>query len=118
MPSAAARGCNTWRMQRAHVGGGFRSWPGSPRYTTLSFQPPSESVPITHPYHPLNGQQVAIVRFRPGAAPAIVVRLPDGTHAAIALRLTRYVAAPAADPRSLPCIASIRAVSAEGCTGP
>ena len=52
---------------------------------------------ITHPHHPLYGQQVAIVRIRQGADPDIVVRLPDGSHAAIAMRLTNYGAAAGSD---------------------
>ncbi len=52
---------------------------------------------ITHPHHPLYGQQVAIVRIRQGADPDLVVRLPDGSHAAIAMRLTNYVAAAGSD---------------------
>ena len=50
---------------------------------------------ITHPHHPLYGQQVAIVRLRQGANPDLVVRLPDGTHAAIAMHLTDYAGASA-----------------------
>jgi Family of unknown function (DUF5372) len=57
-------------------------------------------VTITHPHHPLCGQQVAVLRIRRGANPDLVVRLPDGTHAAIALHLTDYVAHP--DAPSLP----------------
>ena len=67
------------------------------QHTTLSSQPPLESVTIIHPHHPLYGQQVAIVRIRRGADPDLVVRLPDGTHAAIALRLTDFAAATGAD---------------------
>jgi hypothetical protein len=51
-------------------------------------------VTITHPHHPLCGQQVAVVRLRRGANPDLIVRLPDGTHAAIALHLTDYGATP------------------------
>jgi len=35
------------------------------------------------------------VRLRQGANPDLVVRLPDGTHAAIAMHLTDYAGAPA-----------------------
>jgi hypothetical protein len=52
-------------------------------------------VTVTHPYHPLYGQQVTVVRIRKGANPDLVVRLPDGTHAAIAMHLTDYAGAPA-----------------------
>jgi hypothetical protein len=49
-------------------------------------------VTITHPHHPLCGQQVAIVRVRRGADPDLIVQLPDGTHAAIAMSYTDYAA--------------------------
>jgi hypothetical protein len=45
-------------------------------------------VTITHPYHPLYGQQVEIIRVRRGRDPDLVVRLPDGHHAAIAMSWT------------------------------
>ncbi|NTV62942.1 MAG: hypothetical protein HGA65_05320 [Oscillochloris sp.] len=51
---------------------------------------------ITHPYHPLYGQQVTVVRQRRGAQPDLIVRLPDGSHTAIAMHLTDYAGAPAA----------------------
>jgi len=48
-------------------------------------------VTITHPHHPLRGQRVTRVRIRQGAAPDLIVRLPDGTH-------TAYAGAPAEAP--------------------
>jgi hypothetical protein len=51
-------------------------------------------VTITHPHHPLCGQQLPVLRIRRGANPDVIVRLPDGTHAAVALHLTDYVANP------------------------
>jgi len=50
---------------------------------------------VTHPHHPLYGQQVTVVRLRQGTNPDLVVRLPDGTHAAIAMHLTDYAGASA-----------------------
>jgi hypothetical protein len=47
-------------------------------------------VTITHPHHPLSGQKVALIRLRRGSNPDLIVRLPDGTHAAIAIGLTDY----------------------------
>jgi hypothetical protein len=47
-------------------------------------------VTITHPHHPLSGQKVALIRLRRGSNPDLVVRLPDGSHAAIAVSLTDY----------------------------
>ena len=57
---------------------------------------------ITHPHHPLCGQRLAVLRLRRGANPDLIVRLPDGTHAAVALHLTDYVANPDAPSPSLP----------------
>jgi hypothetical protein len=53
-------------------------------------------VTITHPHHPLRGQQLPVVGVRHGASPDIIVRLPDGSHAAVALRATDYAADPLA----------------------
>jgi hypothetical protein len=47
-------------------------------------------VTITHPHHPLCGQQVAVLRVRRGTNPDLIIRLPDGSHAAVALALTDY----------------------------
>jgi hypothetical protein len=49
-----------------------------------------EFVTIIHPCHPLNGQQVEVVRVRRGPDPDLIVRLPDGCHIAIAMSLTSY----------------------------
>ena len=53
---------------------------------------------ITHPHHPLRGQRVAIIRVRRGADPDLIVRLPDGTHTALAMSSTDYAATPGAAP--------------------
>jgi len=47
-------------------------------------------VTITHPHHPLRGQQLPVVCIRHGESPDVIVRLPDGSHAAIALSATDY----------------------------
>jgi hypothetical protein len=52
-------------------------------------------VTITHPHHPLRGQQVQIIRIRRGVDPDLIVRLPDGAHAAIAMSSTDYASLPA-----------------------
>ena len=70
---------------------------GCPERTTPSSQPPSGFVTITHPHHPLRGQQVEIVRLRRGIDLDLIVRLPDGRHAAIALSGTDYLAPPEDD---------------------
>ena len=49
---------------------------------------------ITHPHHPLCGQHLPVLRIRRGANPDVIVLLPDGTHAAVALHLTDYVVNP------------------------
>jgi len=53
-------------------------------------------VTITHPHHPCRGQRLPVVCFRSGANPAVIVRLPDGSHAAVALDATDYAADPSA----------------------
>ncbi len=45
---------------------------------------------ITHPHHPLYQRHVEIIRIRRGTDPDLIVRLPDGTHAAVAMSLTDY----------------------------
>lgn len=45
---------------------------------------------VTHPHHPLYGQRVAIVRIRQGVDPDVIIRLADGSHAAIAMSWTDY----------------------------
>jgi Family of unknown function (DUF5372) len=59
-------------------------------------------VTITHPHHPLRGQRVAIIRLRRGADPDLIVRLPDGRHAALALSSTDYAATSDDTPASAP----------------
>jgi hypothetical protein len=59
-------------------------------------------VTITHPHHPLYGQQVEIVRIRRGTDPDFIIRLPDGLHAAIAMSLTDYAAPSDHDPPPAP----------------
>jgi hypothetical protein len=73
-----------------------------PQRTTPSSQPPSGFVTITHPHHPLRGQRVQIVRLRRGVDPDLIVRLPDGRHAAIALSGTDYLSPPEVDPPPRP----------------
>lgn len=57
---------------------------------------------ITHPHHPLSGRRVAIVRIRRGEHPDLIVRLPDGTHIAIAMSLTDYAGTPGVTPAGPP----------------
>jgi hypothetical protein len=56
-------------------------------------------VTITHPHHPLRGQQLRVVGIRGGESPDVIVRLPDGSHAAVALAATDYAGG---SPVSLP----------------
>jgi hypothetical protein len=73
----------------------------SPQYTTSISQPSLESVTITHPHHPLHGQRCEIVRIRRGVDPDLILRLADGSHAAIAMSWTDY-----GEPQGLPAAPS------------
>jgi hypothetical protein len=55
-------------------------------------------VTITHPFHPLRGQQVEVVFIRRGSDPDLIVRFPDGLHVAVAMSSTDYAAPPDVDP--------------------
>ncbi len=59
-----------------------------PQYTTSLSQPSLEYVTITHPHHPLYGQRCEVVFIRRGVDPDLILRLADGTHAAIAMSWT------------------------------
>jgi hypothetical protein len=60
--------------------------------STFPSQTPSGLVvTIKHPAHPYYGQQVEVIRVRrTGPEPDLIIRLPDGSHAAIAADLTNY----------------------------
>jgi len=45
---------------------------------------------VTHPSHPLCGQQVEIIRVRRGPDPDLIIRHLDGYHGAIAASWTTY----------------------------
>lgn len=53
---------------------------------------------ITHPHHPLFGQRVEVLRRRRGVDPDLIIRLADGTHAAIATSLTDDLGITGPDP--------------------
>jgi hypothetical protein len=59
-------------------------------------------VTITHPNHPLCGQQVEVIRIRRGTDPDLIVRLPSGLHAAITMSWTNYAAASTLDSPPIP----------------
>jgi hypothetical protein len=59
-----------------------------PQYTTSLSQLSLEWVTITHPHHPLCGQRCEVVCIRRGVDPDLILRLADGTHAAIAMSWT------------------------------
>jgi hypothetical protein len=69
-------------------------------------------VTITHPHHPLVGQRLPIVCVRHGESPDVIVRLPDGSHAAIALGATDHTGPgglrPPADPSHLLDLGGLR----------
>jgi uncharacterized protein DUF5372 len=54
-------------------------------------------VTITHPFHPLRGQQVEVILIRRGRDPDLIIRLPDGLHAAVAMSSTDYASPPEGD---------------------
>lgn len=56
---------------------------------------------MTHPHHPLHGQRVQLIRIRRGPDPDLIIRLPDGYHAAIAASLTDYAGAGPIDPTAV-----------------
>jgi hypothetical protein len=47
---------------------------------------------VTHPHHPLYGQQVVVIRVRRGPAPDLIIRFPNGFYGAISASWTDYVA--------------------------
>ena len=56
---------------------------------------------VTHPCHPLCGQQVEVIDLRRRADLGLldlIIQLPDGSHAAMAATSTDYVAAPEPEP--------------------
>ena len=57
---------------------------------------------MVHPFHPLYGQRLAVIAIRRRADPDLVVRLPDGSAAAIAQSLTSV-----APPHLAPATASM-----------
>ena len=66
---------------------------------------------ITHPHHPLRGQQLPVVCVRHGESPDVIVRLPDGSHAAVALSATDYAADSSA---SLPAVGAAHLLDLHG----
>ena len=59
-----------------------------PKQTTHQSQESSGFVTVTHPYHPLYGQKVEVIRVRRGVDPDLIIRHPDGFHTAIAMSCT------------------------------
>ena len=49
---------------------------------------------VTHPHHPLHGQQVMVIRVRRGPDPDLIIRFPDGFYGAISASWTDYAAEP------------------------
>jgi hypothetical protein len=67
-------------------------------YTTPLTQSSLGWVTITHPFHPLRGQQVEVVLIRRGSDPDLIIRHPDGFQAAVAMSSTDYAIPLAVDP--------------------
>jgi hypothetical protein len=65
-------------------------------------------VTVAHPFHPLHGRRLEVIAVRRSAVPDLVVRLPDGSAAAVARSLTSAepvrVPAPAA---ALPLVSPV-----------
>jgi hypothetical protein len=57
-------------------------------------------VTVTHPFHPLRGQQLEVVRIRRGTDPDIIARCSDDSHVAIAMSWTDYAAPSCPEPLS------------------
>jgi hypothetical protein len=49
---------------------------------------------VTHPHHPLYGQQVVVIRVRRGPDPDLIIRFPDGFYGAISASWTDYATGP------------------------
>jgi hypothetical protein len=61
---------------------------------------------VVHPFHPLYGQRLEVIAIRRSADPDLVVRLPDGTAAAIARSLTSAEPGDAAAAAASPTVLS------------
>ena len=62
-----------------------------PKHTTPSSKDSSFlRVMVTHPHHPLYGQQVVVIRIRRGPDPDLIIRFPDGFYGAISASWTDY----------------------------
>src|SRR5207237_7995524 len=80
----------------------------APSQHTTPFDKPSlEWVTVTHPYHPLHGQRVQLIRVRRGPDPDLIIRISVGYHGAIAASLTDYAgpSEPASDAAEPPLLA-------------
>jgi hypothetical protein len=67
-------------------------------------------VTVTHPHHPLYGQQVEIIRVRRGPDPDLIIRHVDGYHGAIAASWTTYASAPDALPFKEPPLLDLEGI--------
>jgi hypothetical protein len=65
---------------------------------------------VTHPHHPLRGRRVEVIRVRRGVDPDLIVRLPDGRHAAIAMSWT----ADAFPPEPTPPVGTVPLLAVDG----
>src|SRR2546425_8455431 len=87
----------------------------SPKHTTPSSQRVSGWVTVIHPYHPLYGQQVEIIRIRRGADPDLIIRHLDGYHGAIAASWTSYASTPDALPSAKPPLLDLEGLCQLAC---
>lgn len=70
---------------------------------------------ITHPHHPLCGQQVEIIRVHRGADPDLIIRHRDGYHGAIAASWTSYASTPDALPSEKPPLLDLEGLCQLAC---
>ena len=70
---------------------------------------------VTHPHHPLYGQQVEIIRVRRGPDPDLIIRHLDGYHGAIAASWTTYASASGALPAEQPPLLDLEGLHRLAC---
>src|SRR5438046_10622787 len=86
-----------------------------PKHTTPSSSRVSGWVTVTHPHHPLYGQQVEIIRVRRGPDPDLIIRHLDGYHGAIAASWTTYASASGALPAEKPPVLDLEGLCQLAC---
>ena len=79
-------------MIRCEYGGHLKSHLKQHDQTALSSKEPPEKVYITHPNHPLQGQQFKAIKFRKfKKVTELVLLLPDNSRLSVPINWTDYV---------------------------